>query len=308
MATQSITTSQEHGDTPRGFAFALSAYLLWGALPFYMKAVAHIPSAEVVAHRIIWSVPIAGALLVWMGRTADIRTALRTPRTLAMGVIVAALITANWGTYVWAIGAGRTLETALGYYINPLFSIFLGAMFLGEKLTRLKMAAIGLAVLAVAVLTWEGGGLPWVSVSLAVTWGFYALAKRTLPIGPAQGFFLEVLILLVPALIYAGWVEASGAGHFGDTGAHDVVLLMGCGLVTAIPLILYANGAKLLTLSTIGIMQYIAPTILFLVAVFVFKEPFNPERGVAFVLIWAALALYSWSMFSNRRRGQASPE
>ncbi|MBX3570592.1 MAG: EamA family transporter RarD [Rhizobiaceae bacterium] len=308
MATQSITTPQEHGDTPRGFAFALSAYLLWGVLPFYMKAVAHIPSAEVVAHRIIWSVPIAGALLVWMGRTADIRIALRTPRTLAMGVVVAALITANWGTYVWAIGAGRTLETALGYYINPLFSIFLGAMFLGEKLTRLKMVAIGLAVLAVAVLTWEGGGLPWVSVSLAVTWGFYALAKRTLPIGPAQGFFLEVLILLGPALIYAGWVEASGAGHFGGTGTQDVLLLMGCGLVTAIPLILYANGAKLLTLSTIGIMQYIAPTILFLVAVFVFKEPFNPERGLAFVLIWAALALYSWSMFASHRRGQAQSE
>jgi chloramphenicol-sensitive protein RarD len=296
-----IGTQAEHRDTPKGFAFALSAYLLWGVLPFYMKAVAHIPAAEVVAHRVIWSVPIAGALLVWMGRTADIRIALRTPRTLAMGVLVAALITVNWGTYVWAIGAGRTLETALGYYINPLFSVFLGAVFLGERLTRTQVVAIGLAILAVAVLTWESGGLPWVSVVLAVTWGLYALAKRTLPIGPAQGFFLEVLILLIPALLYSGWLQLTGAGHFGGTGQGDVMLLLSAGLVTAIPLILYANGAKLLKLSTIGIMQYIAPTILFLVAVFVFKEPFNPERGLAFVLIWAGLALYSWSMVFGRR-------
>ena len=284
----------------RGFLFALSSYLLWGVLPFYMKAVAHIPSAEVVAHRIVWSVPIAAALLVWLGRTADIKVALRTPRTLAMAALTAALITMNWCIYVWAIAADRALETALGYYINPLLSVFLGAVVLGEKLNRAQMVAIGLAVLAVGLLTWESGGLPWVSVALALTWGVYALFKKTLPIGPAQGFFLEVLLLSIPALGYIIWLEGTGAGHFGRTGVGDVWLLVGCGLVTAVPLILFANGAKLLRLSTIGIMQYIAPTMIFVIAVFIFREPFTSERAVAFALIWAALAIYSWSMFSSR--------
>lgn len=286
----------------RGFLFALSAYLLWGFLPFYMKAVAHIPAIEVVAHRIIWSVPVAGALLIWLGRTSDIWRAMRTPRTLLMGALTAALITVNWCVYVWAIAADRALETALGYYINPLFSIFLGAVLLGEKLGRAQMIAILLAILAVVILSWENGGLPWVSIALAVSWGFYALFKKTLPIGPAQGFFLEVVILAVPALAYVVWVEADGTGHFGGQGMTDVWLLLGAGLVTAIPLILYANGAKLLRLSTIGIMQYIAPTMIFFVAVFIFREPFSRESALAFGLIWAALAVYSWSMLRGRSR------
>ena len=188
-----------------------------------MKAVAHIPSAEVVAHRIVWSVPIAAALLVWLGRTADIRAALRSPRTMAMAALPAALITANWGIYVWAIAADRALETALGYYINPLFSVFLGAVLLGEKLNRAQIVAIGLALLAVAMLSWDTGGLPWVSITLALSWGLYALCKKTLPVGPAQGFFLEVLILGVPALGYIGWLQYSGVGHFGSTGAIDAM-------------------------------------------------------------------------------------
>ncbi len=284
------------GSAGRGFLFALSAYLLWGVQPFYMKAVAHIPSAEVVAHRILWSIPIAAILLVLLGRTGDIKTALKTPRTLAMAALTAALITVNWGIYVWAIAAGRALETALGYYINPLFSVFLGAVLLGERLNRAQMAAIVLAIAAVLILTWETGGLPWVSIALALSWGFYALFKKTLPIGPAQGFFLEVLLLSVPALAYVLMLEWGGQGHFGDTGPADFWLLVGCGLVTAVPLILYANGAKLMKLSTIGIMQYIAPTMIFFIAIFVFHEPFSSERAVAFGLIWAALGIYSWSM------------
>ncbi len=297
-----VETVSDEKAAQRGFLFALAAYLMWGFLPFYMKAVAHIPAIEVVAHRVIWSVPIAGGLLVWLGRTDDIRRALRTPRTLLMGALTAALITVNWCVYVWAIAADRALETALGYYINPLFSVFLGAVLLGERLGRAQIAAIALAVVAVAILTWENGGLPWVSIALAVSWGFYALFKKTLPIGPAQGFFLEVLILAIPALAYVGWLEANGNGHFGDQGMTDVWLLMASGLITAIPLILYANGAKLLRLSTIGIMQYIAPTLIFFVAVFIFREPFSRESAVAFGLIWAALAVYSWSMLAGRSR------
>ncbi len=301
MAIQTDMTENTSDPAFKGFIYALSAYLLWGFLPFYMKAVGHIPSAEVVAHRVIWSLPVAGILLLWLGRTSDIRTAVRSPRTLAMGALTAALISINWGIYVWAISVDRALETALGYYINPLFSIFLGAVVLGEKLNRWQIAAIALAAAAVGLLTWEAGGLPWVSIGLAVTWGFYALAKRALPIGPAQGFFLEVLILFVPALAYSVWLQWSGAGHFVSTGATDTWLLLGCGLVTAVPLILYANGAKLLKLSTIGLMQYIAPSMIFVIAVFIFDEPFSATKLAAFVLIWTGLVVYTWSMLSAQR-------
>jgi chloramphenicol-sensitive protein RarD len=286
----------------RGFLFALSAYLLWGFLPLYMKAVAHIPAAEVIVHRILWSIPVAALMLWWLGRTGDIKAALSAPRTMAMAALTAALITLNWGVYVWAIANDMALETALGYYINPLFSVFLGAVVLGEKLNRAQIAAIALALVAVGLLTWETGGLPWVSIVLALSWGFYALFKKTLPVGPAQGFLLEVLILGVPALCYLVYLQATGVGHFGSTGQRDLWLLLGCGPVTALPLILFANGAKLLRMSTIGIMQYIAPTIIFLVAIFIFHEPFSSERAVAFGLIWLALAIYTWSMFAGSRK------
>jgi chloramphenicol-sensitive protein RarD len=293
-------------DTPRGFAFALAAYLLWGFLPFYMKAVAHIPAVEVVAHRVVWSVPIAGLVLIWLGRTRDISIALRTPRTLMMAVVTAALITVNWSIYVWSIGAGRALETALGYYINPLFSIFLGAVLLKESLDGRQKIAIALAIVAVALLAWESGGVPWVSVGLALSWGFYAFFKKSLPVGPNQGFFLEVMMLTPPAIAFIIYTESSGVGHFGDTGIGDVLLLLGCGVVTAVPLMIYANGAKLLRLSTIGIMQYIAPTMIFVIAVFVFREPFGPYKLVAFVLIWTALAVYSSSLLRSRRARRAA--
>lgn len=291
----------ENTDSAQGFAFALTAYLLWGFLPFFMKAVAHIPAPEVVAHRIVWSVPLAGLVLLWLGRTDDIKTALRSPRMLCMAALTAVLITINWGIYVWAIGAGRAIETALGYYINPLFSIFLGAVLLKERPNPAQMVAIALAASAVAVLAFDAGGLPWVSIGLCLSWGFYAFFRKTLPVGPNQGFFLEVLLLSVPAIGYIIWLETTGQGHFGDTGMADVLWLLSCGIVTAVPLMIYANGAKLLRLSTIGIMQYIAPTIVFLIAVFVFGEPFSSVKLFAFVLIWIGLAIYTWSFLTRSR-------
>ncbi|MBB3743280.1 MULTISPECIES: EamA family transporter RarD [Rhizobium] len=302
MSTDASLPLAKNEDSPRGFAFALTAYLLWGFLPIYMKAVAHISPAEVIAHRIVWSLPLAGLVLVVLGRTGDIRAALRSPRMLAMGALTASLITVNWGTYVWAIGAGHSLDAALGYFINPLFSIFLGAVILKEKLQPLQMAAIGLAALAVAVLALDSGGIPWVALTLAISWGFYALLRKTLPLGPNQGFFLEVLILSGPALLYILYLEfGSGQGHLYRTGLADTTLLLGCGVITAVPLMIYANGAKLLKLSTIGIMQYIAPTMIFLIAVFVFHEPLGTARMIAFPLIWAGLFLYSWSMLKGSR-------
>jgi chloramphenicol-sensitive protein RarD len=289
--------SPPEGDTARGFAFGLSAYLLWGFLPLYMKMVDHVPAVEVVAHRILWSVPVAGILLLLLRRTADIRAALRSPRTLAMAVLTAAIITLNWGVYVWAIAADRAVETALGYYINPLVTVLLGTLLLGERLKPVQIVAVGLAALAVLVMTVDAGGLPWVSLVLAFSFAAYGFLRKTLPIGPSQGFFLEVLILSVPALGFALWLAWQGEGHFTTASPNDVALLMFAGPATAIPLILYAFGAKLLRISTIGIMQYVAPTMIAAIAVFVFGEPFGTARIVAFALIWSALALYTWSMF-----------
>jgi chloramphenicol-sensitive protein RarD len=290
------------GDSLSGFLYALAAYLLWGFLPLYMKALAHIPPPEVIAHRVVWSVPVALAVLWWTGRTSDLRAALANPRMLAMGAVTAALISVNWGIYVWAIGSGNALDAALGYYINPLFSIFLGAVLLGERMGRLQMAAIALAVVAVAILTWEAGRLPVVALGLTLTWGAYAFLKKWLPIGPNQGFALEVLILLVPALAYMVWLSAGGTSNFWQGVAWDDALLIGCGIVTAGPLMIYANGAKRLTLSTIAIMQYIAPTMIFLTAVFVFDEPFSRVKMLAFGLIWAALVIYSLPILAGRLR------
>lgn len=288
-------------DSLRGFGFALTAYLLWGFLPIFMKAVGHISPAEVIAHRVIWSIPIAGAVLWATGRTADLWLALRSPRMLLMGLATAALISINWGIYVWSIGAGHTLDAALGYYINPLFSVFLGAVLLGERLTAAQKGAIALAVLAVLVLTIEAGRLPVVALGLTVTWGIYAYLKKSLPIGPNQGFFLEILILLPFAIGYVIWAQIAGRSHFMAGVTSDTVLLLSCGLVTAVPLMVYANGAKLLRLSTIGIMQYIAPTMIFLTAVFLFGEPFGRGKMIAFPMIWAALVIYTVSMVRQAR-------
>ncbi|MFB9951222.1 EamA family transporter RarD [Rhizobium puerariae] len=301
MATDTAPDIVRNEDTPRGFAFGLAAYFLWGFLPFYLKAVAHIPSLEVLAHRAIWSVPFAGVVLLLLGRTGDLKAALRNPRMLAMAALTAVIIGANWGIYVWAVAAGRALDAALGYFINPLFSIFLAAVILKERLAPAQMAAIGLVAAAVAILTIDAGGLPWVSIGLTVTWGIYALLRKTLPIGPNQGFFLEVLLISIPCLPYVIWLEATGQGHLLHSTGWDTFILSAAGIVTAGPLMIYANGAKLLKLSTIGIMQYIAPTMIFLIAVFVFHEPLSTTKLGAFVLIWAALVLYTWSMLAQTR-------
>jgi chloramphenicol-sensitive protein RarD len=293
-ATQNI-------DTPRGFAFALTAYLLWGFLPLYMKALAHIPTLDVLAHRVIWSVPIALVILAALGRTADLMAALRSPRMLGMAAITAGLISVNWGIYVWSIQTGHALEAALGYYINPLFSIFLGAVLIKERLFPAQKLAIALAAVAVGFLTWQVGKVPVVALSLTLTWGFYAYFKKMLPIGPNQGFALEVILLLPFALAYALWQASRGEAVFLNTTMADTLLLIGCGVVTAVPLMIYANGAKLLRLSTIGIMQYIAPTMIFLTAVFWFGEPFDSARLVAFLLIWSGLAIYTTSLVRQAR-------
>lgn len=291
-----------NGDTPAGLGLALTVYLLWGGLPLYLKMISHIPPLEVVAHRVVWSLPIAAAALLLRGRLGEVWHLLRQPRKVGMALLTAALVTANWLTYVYAIGSGHTVEAALGYYINPLISVIIAAVILKEELRPAQFVAIGLAAIAVAILAWDAGGLPWISLVLATTWGFYALFRKTLPLGPNQGFFLEVLILTLPALAYIIYVEAAGAGHFiARASAGDPWLLAFAGVATAVPLMIYANAAKLLRLSTIGILQYIAPSFVFLIAVFIFREPFGTTKLIAFCFIWAALVVYSVSMFRGRR-------
>lgn len=303
----SLTTPiKANEDTPQGLAFALTAYFLWGFLPLYMKLLAHIPAAEVVAHRVIWSVPIAAVVLIVLRRTSALMEALRSPRMLAMGVVTAALISVNWGVYVWAIASGNTLDAAIGYYMNPLFSVFLGAVVLGERLSKPQLVAIGLASVAVLVLVFDADRIPWAAFGLMLSWGFYALAKKSLPIGPNQGFLLEVLILLIPALGYVAYLGATGQTHFMSGSTNDTWLLIGCGLVTAVPLLFYANGAKLLRLSTIGVLQYIAPTMIFLCAVIAFGEEIGRARMIAFPIIWLAVIVYTTSMIRGMRaRGSA---
>lgn len=294
-----VPTPPKNDDSPKGLFLAVTAYLMWGFLPLYMKALAAVPVLEVLAHRVIWSVPVAGAILVWLGRTGDLKAALRSPRMIGMAALTAGLISVNWGIYVWSIQSGHALEAALGYYINPLFSIFLGAVLLGERMSRAQVAAIALAALAVGVLTWEAGQVPVVALGLTISWGFYAYLKKRLPLGPNQGFMLEVLILSPFALGFLLWVGAQGGLVFGGDAWVTGLLLL-AGVVTAVPLMIYANGAKLLRLSTIGILQYIAPTMIFLTAVFVFDEPFGTARAVAFPMIWAALVIYTGSMLRRR--------
>ncbi|WP_162701878.1 MULTISPECIES: EamA family transporter RarD [Phyllobacterium] len=294
-------------DGKKGFIFALCAYLLWGILPFYLKSVAHIPALEVVAHRIVWSVPIAVVLLWWLGLLGDLRVAFTTPRMLAMAILTASLITVNWGTYVWAIGNNHTVDTALGYYINPLVNVVLGGIFLSERLSKAQMVAIALAACAVILLTVSSGGLPWISLVLAFSFGFYGFFRKTLPIGAIQGFTLEVLILSVPSLGFIAWTLTQNTSHFTNGAPHDTGLLLFAGLATAVPLIFYALGAKLLRYTTIGLMQYIAPTIVFFIAIFVFDEPFSHVQLIAFGLIWSALAIYTWSMVYEARKLRLAP-
>ncbi|MFC3166566.1 EamA family transporter RarD [Paracoccus fontiphilus] len=296
------------GDSLTGLILAIATYVMWGFLPLFMKQLAHVPPSEVIAHRVLWSLPIALVVLLWQRRSAEVMAALRQPRLLGMAMITAALISVNWMIYVWAVGNDHALDAALGYYINPLFSILMGATLLRERLNRAQVAAIALASLAVVVLTVQLGRLPLVAIGLMLTWGFYAYCKKSLPLGPTQGFTLEVLLLAPLALAYVVWLAACGQSHFATGSLTDTLLLIGCGPVTAVPLICYATAAKQLRLSTIGILQYIAPTMIFLTAVLIFGEPFGAAQMIAFPMIWAALVIYTLSMLRGagaRRRAMS---
>ena len=289
-------------ESPKGLALAVSSYLIWGLMPLYFALTIGIDPIEVLAHRIVWSVPIALAVLWWLGRTSDLRAALTNPRMLGMAMLTALLVSINWGTYIYALQTGRAMETALGYYINPLLAVLMGRVLLGEKLDGLQIAAVCLAALGVAILTWEAGELPLIAVAITLSWAFYSYFRKSLPIGANQGFALEVLLLLPLGLAALAWFETTPEGGvLGRGDPAQIGLMLLAGVLSAVPLLLYGNGAKLLRLTTLGVLQYISPTIVFLLSIFVLGENFDGARQVAFPMIWGAVALYSLAMFRRNR-------
>lgn len=287
-----------------GFVAALCAYVIWGLFPLYMKAVSHISLMEILAHRVLWSIPIALFVLIVAGRINDLWAAMKNAKIIAMACLTSTLITGNWSIYIWAIAHNHAVDAALGYYINPLFNVMLGLIFLRERLNLWQWFAVGLAVIAVLILTINAGGLPWVAVLLPFTFSFYAFFRKSLPVGPTEGFALETLILLVPALIIAGYFIVTKQDHFIHGSWSDVGLLIMAGPFTAVPFILFAVGAKTLNLTTLGLMHYSTPTFLFLIAIFIFHEPFSTVQLAAFSLIWLGLIIYTWASFSTMFRSK----
>ncbi|MDO9601385.1 MAG: EamA family transporter RarD [Rhodocyclaceae bacterium] len=282
-----------------GIAAALAAYTLWGLVPVFFKQLATVPALEIIAHRVLWSLLLLGGLLAVRGRLGAAWTAARNPRILARVALAATLLTINWLVFVWAVNVNRVLETSLGYFITPLISVVLAVVVLHERLRPRQWAAVLFALMGVALEGWRSGGLPWVSLVLAGSFGLYGLLRKQLPLDAANGLLLETACAAPVAALYLLWLGS--AGQFGTTMTIDA-LLIASGAVTAIPLLLFAVGARRLPLVTLGFLQYIAPSLTFLLAIFYYDEPMNLPRLLAFAAIWAGLALYSTDLLLQRRR------
>jgi chloramphenicol-sensitive protein RarD len=290
-----------------GALYALLAFLAWGFNPVYFKAVKEVPVVEVVAHRVVWAILLLTIVVSIGRRWPSILRALFDRRALLTLAASTALLSSNWALYVWAVAHERILETSIGYFINPLLSVLLGMVFLGERLNRVQMVAVGLGVLGVANLTWHYGQLPWIALYLAGSFGFYGLVRKTAPVDALGGLFIETLILLPAAVVYLLWLAAAGGGSFSrDNFGFDLVLMLS-GPVTAFPLLWFSAAARRLKLSTVGFFQYIAPSTQFLLAVFVYGEPFTHAHAVTFPLIWTALALLTADAVRRQRSRSVTP-
>lgn len=280
-------------DRTRGPLTAALAYILWGLFPLFLKQLSHVNALEVVAHRSFWALVFMLALLAVLKRFAWLREALRQPRVIGVFVASALLLSTNWLVYVWAVSRGRVIETSLGYFINPLVNVVLGYLVLHERPRPLQWAAIGLAACGVLWLTLAAGSLPWIALTLAASFGLYGLLRKTAPLGAMEGLTLETLVMAPLTLALLAWFLARGDGAFANGDPVTTLWLVLAGPFTAIPLLLFAAGARRVTLATLGLLQYLGPTIAFLLGVFMFHEPFDPGRGIGFALIWAALLVYS---------------
>ncbi len=288
-----------------GFFFALSAYLIWGTLPLFWKLTENYDPVEVTAHRAFWSLPIAIIVCIALKRTGDIMPALRSPKKVATLFLSSCLVSFNWGVFIWAITVDRVLDTALAYYINPLITVLLGFVFLGDRFNRLQLAAILIAAAAVLMLTVVGGQFPWVSIALALTFGLYGLIRKTVDVGPTQGFLIEILLIFPIVAGFIGWKMMNGTSVFFESPEVSWLMIL-AGPATATPLILFSVGAKRLRLSTIGLMQFLVPTMIFLIGVFIFKEPMREVQLAAFAMIWFALVLYALSIMQSSKKERPS--
>ena len=283
----------------KGIWYALGAYIIWGLFPFYWKMLAGVPALQLLGHRIIWSFVTLFAIILLARQWKIIRAAL-TRRVLIIYSVAAVLIAINWLTYVWAVGAGFIIETSLGYFINPLISVLLGVLFQHEHLRPLQWVPIGLATIGVLYLTFAYGSLPWIALTLAFSFGFYGLVKKNAPLASLPGLTLETGILFVPAMGFLLYSQFTGTGAFLHTTMLMDLMLVGAGLVTIIPLLMFSSAAKRIPLTMIGVLQYINPTIQFLLGTLIFKEPFDHHRLIGFGIVWVALILFGVEGFLAR--------
>lgn len=286
----------------RGLLFGIGAYGLWGLFPLYWPLLEPAAPLEILAHRIVWSLLFLAALVWLRRRYATVRAALLDRRTRIALVIASLVIGLNWFLFIWAVNNNHVVETSLGYFINPLVSVAMGVAVFGERLRRLQWAAIVIAVAGVLWLTVEYGRPPWISIVLALSFGTYGLAKKMANVGAVQSLTVETLVLAPLALGYLVTLQATGTGGLGQHGTAHTLLLVGAGVATALPLLCFGAAATRIPLSMIGMLQYLTPTLQFLIGVFLYGEPMTSARWVGFVLVWLALVVFTAETLNHRRR------
>lgn len=277
-------------------------YFLWGLFPIYWKQLHAIDAFELIAHRYVWTLVVALGVIAAQQRFAEVRAALGTPGGFATNVLSAGLLTANWTVYVWGVNTGHVIETSLGYFLVPLVNVAAGRFLLHEHLRRLQWAAIALAAGGVALMIWQLGRPPWIALALAGTWGGYGLMRKRSPLAPVIGLTVETLLVAPFALALLVWLQFAGTGAFGRVDALSHTLLIGAGVITAVPLLLFAYAARRIRLSTLGLLQYLAPTVQFVIGVWVYHEAFSRDRALSFAFIWAGLLLYTADNLWAQRR------
>ncbi|WP_165703908.1 EamA family transporter RarD [Enhygromyxa salina] len=302
---QSVAVSEPH--TRAGYSFALAAYGLWGALPLFWRLLRHVPAGEQLVHRVVWAVVVMLALLFSRGRLGELRPVLADPRRRRRLALSATLLAINWFTFLLAVETDRVLHASLGYYLNPIVSVVLGMVVLGERLRPLQWAAVAAAAVGVIVLLWQAGEFPWIGLVLAAAFGCYGLLRKTIEVEPLPGSTIEAGMLAIPCLVAIAWLGFAGSGQFAGAGPGTTLLLLAAGPITAAPLLLFTNAARRLPLYALGFMQYITPTSHFLLAVFVFGEVFTAAHAVAFVAIWAGVGLFALDLGLQWRRQLATP-
>ncbi|MBX5462470.1 MAG: EamA family transporter RarD [Steroidobacteraceae bacterium] len=291
----------------RGFGATVGAFAIWGLFPLYLYGLTSVPALEITAHRVVWSCVFVLAWMAVRGDLGKLSAAIARPGVLTRLAASAILVSVNWLAFVWAINENRVVDVSLGYYINPLLNVVLGILVLSERLNRTQWIAVALAALGVAYLTVETGQLPWIALTLATSFGLYGLIRKTASVEALPGLAIEMILLVPFAVGFLIWCEMKGTAALGHSGLVVDVLLVASGIVTAVPLFLFSYGARLIPYSTVGVLQYLAPSMQLACAVLVFGEPFQRGRAVGFALIWAALIVYACDGLLRARRQKLSP-